>query len=232
MISGVRRIWVESDVALRRRIVLVIGGIGLYTLAIWAVVLVASARYGILLGLAPVAYGFGLRHTVNPDHIAAIDNTTRKLMRDGQKPVGVGFFFSLGHSTIVFLLSVLIAISAAFVRHSLPQIQSIGGVIGTSISGIFLVLIAIINVVIFIDIYKSWRRVMRGGPVDEQALEGSLANSGLLARILRPVLWDGDQKLAHVSHRSTLWASVSILPVRWGFSECPRRPARAACPYG
>jgi nickel/cobalt transporter (NiCoT) family protein len=70
--------------------------------AVWAALLLSSAKYGLLLGLAPVAYGFGLRHAVDPDHIAAIDNTTRKLMQDGKRPVAVGFFFSLGHSTVVF----------------------------------------------------------------------------------------------------------------------------------
>jgi high-affinity nickel-transport protein len=135
-----------------------------------------------------VAFGFGLRHAVDPDHIAAIDNTTRKLMQDGQRPVAVGFFFSLGHSTVVFLLSVLIALSAAFVKRNLPRMQNVDGVIGTSVSGVFLVLIAVINLIVLVDIYRTWRTVVRGGTYDDKTLDDYLSNRGLIARLLKPLL--------------------------------------------
>src|SRR5207248_5547281 len=131
-------VWREAPPDLKRRLIGIYAILIGFNLAVWATLLLSSARYGLLLGLAPVAYGFGLRHAVDPDHIAAIDNTTRKLMQDGQRPVAVGFFFSLGHSTVVFALSVLVVISAAFVRTNLPQMQIVGGVIGTSVSGGFL----------------------------------------------------------------------------------------------
>jgi high-affinity nickel-transport protein len=159
-----------------------------FNLAAWGAVLLASARYPLLLALAPVAYGFGLRHAVDPDHIAAIDNTTRKLMQDDKRPVGVGFYFSLGHSTIVFALSLLIAVSASFVKVNLPQMQHLGGIIGTSVSGTFLLIVAALNLVVLLEIWKTWRTVRAGGIYDAQTLDEFLSNRGLLARLLRPVL--------------------------------------------
>jgi high-affinity nickel-transport protein len=181
-------LWHTADPALRRRLVtayafligLNIGGL--------ALLLLASMRYPLLLGIAPLAYGLGLRHAVDPDHIAAIDNTTRKLMQDGQRPVGVGLFFSLGHSTVVFALSILIAASAAFVQKNLPQMRNVGALIGTTVSGVFLVIIAVINLLVFIDIYKTWRTVVRGGALDDKTLDDYLSNRGLIARLLRPML--------------------------------------------
>jgi high-affinity nickel-transport protein len=153
----------------------------------WAIALWASAQYPILLPSALLAYTFGLRHAVDADHIAAIDNTTRKLMQEGQRPVGVGLFFSLGHSTIVVGLSVLLAISAGLVSD-IPQLQEIGGLIGTAVSAAFLLIIGFINLVVLIDIYRMFRRVSAGGSYDEESLEEYLSNRGLLARMLRPAL--------------------------------------------
>jgi high-affinity nickel-transport protein len=181
-------VWREAPPDLKRRLVGIYAVLIGFNLAVWAVLLLSSAKYGLLLGLAPVAYGFGLRHAVDPDHIAAIDNTTRKLMQDGKRPVAVGLFFSLGHSTVVFALSIVIAFSAAFVRTNLPQMKNVGAVIGTSVSGVFLLIIAIINLIVLIDIYKTWRQVMRGGIYDDKGLDEYLNNRGLLARLFRPLL--------------------------------------------
>jgi hypothetical protein len=106
--------------------IVVYGILAVLNLGTWLAIGIASVRYPILLGLGLTAYGLGLRHAVDPDHIAAIDNTTRKLMQDGKRPVAVGFFFSLGHSTVVLLLSVLVAVAAAFVKTNLPTLQSVG----------------------------------------------------------------------------------------------------------
>jgi high-affinity nickel-transport protein len=181
-------VWRDAPRDLKRRLIGIYAILIGFNIGVWGVLLVSSARYGLLLGLAPVAYGFGLRHAVDPDHIAAIDNTTRKLMQDGQRPVGVGFFFSLGHSTVVFALSVLIAVSASFVKTNLPQMQNVGGVIGTSVSGTFLLIIAVINLLVLLDIYKTWRSVVRGGAYDDKSLDDYLNNRGLLARLFRPLL--------------------------------------------
>ena len=107
-----------------------------------------SRAHPVLLGTALLAYTFGLRHAVDADHISAIDNVTRKLMQDGKRPVGVGFFFSLGHSTIVVALSVAIAIAAAIVKTHLPALQRVGELVGTSVSALFLLVVAAINLVV------------------------------------------------------------------------------------
>jgi high-affinity nickel-transport protein len=173
--------------ALRNRILRVYGFLFAFNVGAWILAIAASVQYPILLPTAFLAYTFGLRHAVDADHIAAIDNTTRKLMQDGQRPVGVGLFFSLGHSTIVIALSVLIALSAGFVSD-IPTFREIGGLIGTTVSAVFLLVIGIINLVVLIDIYRMFRRVSKGGAYDEQSLEEFLGNRGLLARLLRPML--------------------------------------------
>src|SRR5277367_3164389 len=117
----------------------------------WAWALIAFRQYPVLLGTALLAYTFGLRHAVDADHISAIDNVTRKLMQAGKKPVSVGFFFSLGHSTIVFALSAAVAFAATVVHATLPGLESVGGVIGTTISALFLYAIAAINLVVLVE---------------------------------------------------------------------------------
>jgi nickel/cobalt transporter (NiCoT) family protein len=177
----------RSSRDLRRRITVVYAFLLTFNVVAWALTLLASTHYPILLPTAFLAYSFGLRHAVDADHIAAIDNTTRKLMQDGARPVAVGLFFSLGHSTIVVLLSVAIAASAAFVSD-VPTLQSIGGLIGTSVSAAFLLLIGLINLVVLLDVYRMFRQVSAGGAYDEQSLDDYLNNRGLLARVFRPAL--------------------------------------------
>src|ERR687885_2568453 len=124
--------------------------VGLYALLIvfhvlvWLLTILASLHDAWLLAPGLLAYTYGLRHAVDADHIAAIDNTTRKLMQDGKKPVAVGFFFSLGHSTVVVVLSVLLALSTAYVQQHIPALKAAGAVVGTLISSLFLLLIGII----------------------------------------------------------------------------------------
>ena len=153
----------------------------------WLLTWGASHTYALLLSTGLLAYGFGLRHAVDADHISAIDNTTRKLMQDGQKPVGVGFFFSLGHSTVVVLLCAALALSAAYVERHLPQWKSVGGVAGTIISGCFLYLIGIINLIVMVDLFKAFQRVANGGSYDDLDVDQYLANRGLIGRFFRPL---------------------------------------------
>ena len=171
----------------RTRIFRLYGFLIAFNLVAWGFALAASIAYPILLPTAFLAYTFGLRHAVDADHIAAIDNTTRKLMQDGQRPVGVGLFFSLGHSTVVVALSVLIALSAGVISD-IPSFREIGGLIGTSVSALFLLVIGVINLVVLIDVYRMFRRVSRGGAYSEETLEEFLNSRGLLARLFRPML--------------------------------------------
>jgi high-affinity nickel-transport protein len=146
-----------------------------------------SFSYPFFLPIAFLAYSFGLRHAVDADHIAAIDNSTRKLMQTGQQPVAVGLFFSLGHATIVVALSLVVAASAAAISD-LPSLRAAGEMIGTSVSAGFLFLIGLLNLIVFLDLYRLFRRVATGGHYDEKSLEDYLNNRGLLAHFFRPAL--------------------------------------------
>jgi nickel/cobalt transporter (NiCoT) family protein len=158
------------------------------TVVAWGLAFAAFSTRPLLLGTALIAYTFGLRHAVDADHISAIDNVTRKLMQDKQRPVAVGFFFSLGHSTIVFALTVAIAIGAGVVKQSMPGLENAGGLIGTAVSATFLFAIAALNVVVFAGIYDAFRRVRRGEAYDEVSVEKYLADRGLMGRFFRPLM--------------------------------------------
>jgi high-affinity nickel-transport protein len=136
-----------------------------------------------LTGLATLAYTFGLRHAFDADHIAAIDNTTRKLLQDGKRPLGTGFFFSLGHSTIVFGLTAGLAVAAGTVHSQISTLQTYGSTIGASVSGAFLLLIGALNLLVLLEVVGVFRRMKRGH-YDEQDLDRALQNQGFLARFL------------------------------------------------
>jgi len=138
------------------------------------------------LGLGLTAYTLGLRHAFDADHIGAIDNTTRKLMAEGQRPLSVGFFFSLGHSTVVFLLAFLFSLGVRGLSGSVERddstLHQVTGVIGPGVSGGFLFLIGVLNLLILVNIVKVFRR-MRVEPYDEQALERELEARGVMTRL-------------------------------------------------
>jgi nickel/cobalt transporter (NiCoT) family protein len=150
---------------------------------------VGTKTFGIGIGLT--AYTLGMRHAFDADHIAAIDNTTRKLMGDGKRPLSVGFWFSLGHSSIVFLLAFLLSLGVKAlvgpVKNDSSALHHYTGLIGTSVSGTFLFVIAAINVIILVGIIRVFRD-MRRGVYDEETLEHHLNNRGLMNRILRPIM--------------------------------------------
>jgi high-affinity nickel-transport protein len=153
----------------------------------WLWALVAFHDHPVLLGTALLAYSFGLRHAVDADHIAAIDNVTRKLMQEGRRPVTIGFFFSLGHSTIVALASVAVAVSTLAFKQEFDSIHQVGGVIGTLVSAFFLLAIAVMNIVILAGVYRTFQRVKAGGRYVEEDLNALLAGRGFLARLFRPL---------------------------------------------
>jgi nickel/cobalt transporter (NiCoT) family protein len=152
---------------------------------IWA--LIAFHDYPVLIGTAFLAYTFGLRHAVDADHIAAIDNVTRKLMQEGKRPVAVGLFFSLGHSTVVVLASVGVALAAGALQNRFDSLKLVGGVIGTSVSALFLFLVAAANLLILLSVYRTFRHVRRGGAFIEEDLNHLLSQRGLLGRLFRPM---------------------------------------------
>lgn len=154
----------------------------------WLLAFLAFSAHPLLMGTAVLAYSFGLRHAVDADHISAIDNVTRKLMQDHKRPVAVGFFFSLGHSTIVVALSAAIGFAAAVVKQHLPSLQSEGGAIGTSISALFLLVIAVVNMVVLWEIVQTFARVRRGEAYNDRTLDELLNQRGFAGRFCRPML--------------------------------------------
>jgi nickel/cobalt transporter (NiCoT) family protein len=147
----------------------------------WGLFLFFARHNPALAGLGSLAYTFGLRHAFDADHIAAIDNTTRKFLQDGKRSLGTGFFFSLGHSTIVFSLAAGLAIATKTVNSKIPAFQDYGGYIGASVSGTFLLLIGLLNLFVLLDILGVFRAMKRGA-YDEQRLEQALQSQGLMSR--------------------------------------------------
>ena len=183
------RVFDDSPGETRSKIAAIYALLVLANVGAWVLAFAAFAGRPLLLGTALLAYTFGLRHAVDADHISAIDNVTRKLMQTGKKPVSVGFFFSLGHSTIVIALSAAIAFAAAVVHASLPGLESIGGVIGTSISALFLYAIAAINIVVLVQVYRTFRRVRHGEAYADVAGDAAATNGGgLWCRLFAPFM--------------------------------------------
>ena len=179
------RLYDDGGSALKWRIVGVCALLVAANLAAWIWAIVAFRNFPLLLGTAALAYSFGLRHAFDADHIAAIDNVTRKLMQEGKRPVGVGLFFSLGHSTVVVGLSIAIAITTTALQSRFETFKSVGGIVGTLVSSLFLFAIAIANVFVLIAIYRTFLAVKNGGRFSEEDLDLALSNRGLLGRLFR-----------------------------------------------
>ena len=171
----------------RARILIIYGVLLVFNLGTWLWAILAFRHYPVLLGTAFLAYSFGLRHAVDADHIAAIDNVTRKLMQQGGQPVAVGFMFSLGHSTVVFVGSIAIATAASVLQHRMDVFRSIGGLIGSLVSSIFLFGIAFANLRVLRSVYWVFAQVRNGEPYVEEDLNLLLRDTGFLARIFRPM---------------------------------------------
>ena len=167
--------------------------VGIYSLLIvanlaaWGWALLVFHQQPIFLGTALLAYGFGLRHAVDADHIAAIDNVTRKLMQAGKRPVSVGLFFALGHSTVVILAAAGLAATATMLNSHFEQFKSVGGVIGTLVSALFLFVIAAANLIILRSVWRTYRHVRNGGRYVDEDFDILLNSRGLLARLFRPL---------------------------------------------
>ena len=177
----------DETAGLKRRIVSIYIVLLVLNVVAWVWALLAFRNYPVMLGTAFLAYTFGLRHAVDADHIAAIDNVTRKLMQEGKRPVAVGFFFSLGHSSIVVLASVAVAATAAAFKGQLEAMHELGGVIGTLVSSLFLLLIAIMNIFILVNVYRTFHHVKNGGAYTDEDFDMLLSKRGLIARLYRPL---------------------------------------------
>ncbi len=172
---------------LRGRIFAIYGILFAFNIAAWAWAGLAFHRYPVLLGTALLAYSFGLRHAVDADHIAAIDNVTRKLMQDGKRPVAVGFMFSLGHSTVVVLGAAAIGQATLILQHRLDAVRNLASVIGTLVSAFFLFAIAMVNMIVLRSIYRTFVRVRHGQPYVDEDFDMLVGGRGFLSRIFRPM---------------------------------------------
>ena len=162
-----------------------IGAIYASLAAVTAVLILVATiigyKYAILAGLGMVSYVLGLRHAVDADHIAAIDNTTRKLLQQGKRPVTVGMWFSLGHSTVVIALTAALVLATRAVVNSVPVFESGGAVIGTSISGLFLFIIGLVNVLIVLDVYRTFKG-LKEGRLNEAQLDDALNKNSFMSK--------------------------------------------------
>jgi len=187
MFSHLTKIFNDSNSEVRTRLLGIYSVLIAFNILTWLWAIAAFHDHPVLLGTALLAYSFGLRHAVDADHIAAIDNVTRKLMQEKKRPVSVGFFFSLGHSSVVVLASLGVALATSAMQDRMEGFKAVGGLIGTSVSALFLLIIALMNLVILRSIYKSWRHVRQGGAYVDDDFDLLLANRGFLARIFRPL---------------------------------------------
>jgi high-affinity nickel-transport protein len=174
-----------GDTGLRAKILGIFALLIALNLMTWIWAIAVFHPFPILLGVALLAYSFGLRHAVDADHIAAIDNVTRKLMQEGKRPVGIGFFFSLGHSTVVIGLCAVLAATAFALQSHFEVFREVGGLIGTSVSAIFLFVIAAANILVLVSVFRMFHAVKRGGRLAETDLDMMLANRGVMGRIFR-----------------------------------------------
>lgn len=181
-------IFSDERTSLRTKIMCIYSLLITFNLLVWVWAFYSLHTYPLLFSTAVLAYTFGLRHAVDADHIAAIDNVTRKLMQEGKHPVSVGLFFSLGHSTVVIIASIIVALATASLMQSkMDGWREIGGMITTSVSALFLLLIALINLIIFISIFEIFQEVRNGRRYKEEDIDELLSSRGFLARRFRMI---------------------------------------------
>jgi high-affinity nickel-transport protein len=187
MLSVLRHIFHDGTANLRGKVV----GIYVFLLALnviaWGWAIIAFHDRPALLGTALLAYTFGLRHAVDADHIAAIDNVTRKLMQQNKRPIAVGFFFSMGHSFTLLAGVAAIVITAASLATRFDSFNAGASIVGTVVSTFFLLLIAIMNLMIAVSVYKTFAHVRRGGRYVDEDFDMLLNRRGVLARLFRPM---------------------------------------------
>ncbi|KAG9298138.1 hypothetical protein G9A89_002575 [Geosiphon pyriformis] len=183
--KGLTRFSTSSNVT--RNIIVLVSSLVVLNIAAWFGAAVAFQDYPSLMGTAALAYTLGLRHAVDADHLAAIDNVTRKLLHSGKQPISVGLYFSLGHSTIVICTSAAIAATATAVKDKLDEFQAIGGLIGAIVSATFLFVIGIMNLIVFISVFRSFKRMKQTGSFEEESIDEIMNNSGMLGRFFAPM---------------------------------------------
>lgn len=183
----VSRILNEADSGLRRRLIAIYAVLIAANIGAWVWALIAFRHNPVLLGTSFLAYSFGLRHAVDADHIAAIDNVTRKLMQEKKRPVAVGFCFSIGHALVLIIGTAVIAETIITLQGSFRTFNNVGALIGTLVSATFLFVMAAMNLAIAWSVYRTFRHVRGGGAYVEEDFDMLLNKRGLFSRIFRPL---------------------------------------------
>ncbi len=172
---------------LRSRVVAIYVALAAFNIAAWTWAFVVFHAQPLLLSTGLLAWSFGFRHAVDADHIAAIDNVTRKLMQEGRRPVTVGFFFALGHSAVVLVVAALVAATSGALKARFDGMAAFGNLFGTAVSASFLFILAAINIVILRGVWRAFRQLRRDGTYDANDLDVLLSNRGFLNRLFKPV---------------------------------------------
>jgi high-affinity nickel-transport protein len=178
----------DRSAQLKTKMATTFAGLAAANIAAWAWAWLAFRTHPVLLGMAALAYIFGLRHAFDADHIAAIDNVVRKLMRDGKRPYSVGLFFALGHSTVVVLACAVVSATVASLQPRLVALREISGTVGAGVSALFLFAIGLANLVTLNEVWRTFRRTRHGQVLDEKDIDAGMTRHGLVTRILRPLL--------------------------------------------
>jgi high-affinity nickel-transport protein len=187
MLTKLRGVFRDEGKDVRGKIIGIYGFLIAFNIGAWLYTLMAFYDRPVLLGTALLAYSFGLRHAVDADHIAAIDNVTRKLMQEGKRPLSVGFFFSLGHSLVLAIGTLIVAVTVMKIQEGFNSFNDIAAIIGTAVSGAFLLAMAIMNLVIARSVYQTYRHVRNGGAYNDDDFNILLNNRGFFSRLLKPL---------------------------------------------
>ncbi len=178
---------IGSDRNLKNKVTGIFVLLIVFNMVAWTWALIVFHGNPVLLGTAVLAYSFGMRHAFDADHIAAIDNVTRKLMQQNKRPVTTGLFFSLGHSLVLIIATMAICVTLSSINDKFDSINNLAGVFGTIISASFLFIMAVINIAIARSAYASFKHVRNGGTYSEDEMELLLNKRGFLSRIFRPL---------------------------------------------
>ena len=187
MFASLRRVVGDATPGLRPKLLGLFALLLASTLLLWGLTLATASRYPALLAFAVAAYLLGLRHAVDADHIAAIDTVTRQLLQQRQRPLAVGFFFSLGHSTVVVLIALLLGLGAQALSGSLSDphstLAATAALLGSGVSAFFLLGMALLNLLLLAQLLRAFRQVRRGGVLDAAQLDATLKQRGFFARL-------------------------------------------------
>lgn len=187
MINFILTVFDDRASGTRRKLLSLYGFLITANVGAWIWAAIALHGHSALLASAALAYTLGLRHAVDADHIAAIDNVTRKLMQENKRPISAGFFFSLGHSAIVTLMAIAVCLATSVLESHFAAMKSVGGMISTLVSASYLFLLALLNLAILVSVYRTFLAVKRGEALRQYDLDLLLDGRGLTARLFRPV---------------------------------------------